>query len=96
MMCLPGDTCRTCEHWSNELPTLASGMRRPAGSDPDKGSCHRLSPTVFVAAGIPMSLFPETHAEQFCADWSPELPDDDDGGGEEADADNVVPFRDAA
>lgn len=91
--------CATCEFWSNEVPTLATAMRRPHGSDPAIGTCHALPPLVSGSASIMMPRFPETHASRFCGDWLP-VEDDGDGGpgGEEADAADrtVVPFAKAA
>lgn len=89
--------CHTCNWWS-DLPALATGSRRPGGSDEAVGACCFNPPEIVtLGSGLFAAMFPETHAQRFCAAW--ELPDafdgpDDPGGGEEVDT--VVPFRTAA
>ena len=86
-------TCSTCAHWHRAAPPLATAIRH-ANPDQWVGTCQLLAPSLISQAGVPMTLFPQTHADRTCGDWmisGPHGPDD----GEEIDS-NVVPLRGAA
>lgn len=73
--------CSTCVWWQPDQPALSTGLRRPAGADLSIGACIARPPAVFSQAGIPVSTFPEVHADRVCGDWTP-LPAGGPDGGE--------------
>ena len=78
--------CANCANWSNTEPSMSTGIRRPRGANEEIGTCLLSGPTVVSLAGIIVSVFPETHADRHCGDWTEE----DDGGPD--DGETVVPF----
>ena len=89
---MSADTCSTCAHWRRQAPTIATAIRR-ASPAPDVGTCQLIAPGVFMQAGIPVTLWPETHADRTCGDWMVSGPFDPNGGEE---MNNIVPLRGAA
>ena len=95
-------TCRTCLHWHEGAPQLATATRTNRAQR-DIGICTLLSPTVVVGAAAQfVSLWPETAADRRCSNWdgdeeiepsSPDGPDDGERAGGES---NVLPLRVAA
>lgn len=83
------ETCATCGYWSSDLPAVATGFRRPAGSDPEVGSCHASAPWICEREGGLVTVFPATHARQFCGEWTP-AGDGTHDGAKVVDTTNVV------
>ena len=76
------ERCETCAFWDRDLPMLATGVRRPDGSDPDIGTCSIAPPAVIRSPlGGAISCFAETHKDRWCSAWLPE-PDGPPDGGE--------------
>lgn len=86
-------TCSTCAWWSNTEPSMATGIRRPNGANPQIGICRRAAPILMQAGGVPMTRFPETHADRGCGQWTGKGSGPDDG---ERAPSTVTPFRKAA
>lgn len=86
--------CSTCTWWSNLKPSLATGLRRPDGADPEMGICTFSPPVVVELAGMVMARFPEIRADRRCGHWADASAGGPDGGlGDVQDQGVVVPFR---
>lgn len=85
-------TCATCIWFDRGAPALASGIRRPEGSNPELGTCNLSPPELVRSAVGAMSLRPETLATAIGCDAHHAVGDPDDGAREDLPASNVVQF----
>lgn len=95
---MSGDTparCRDCIFWHEGHAAIAT---RTDLGDPklglDLGICQFNPPTIHVLNGAPYSLFPETHGDRRCWEFTPYEEEDGPDGGSRVD--NVIPMRGAA
>lgn len=77
--------CWNCAHWDSDTPPIATGVRRPNGSNPDLGVC-TLFPPVVATVGperSAVSMFPPVHRDRICGLWLSVFDPDPDGGRRE-------------
>lgn len=83
-------TCSTCIWWNRAAPCRATMMRDPTGGQDFLGTCELNAPVVVPGiGGLPISVFPQTHADRTCGHWADGTAGGDGDGGERT----VVPFK---
>lgn len=89
------ERCETCTWWCRGAAQLSTGSLDGA-SPSDVGTCQNRTPFVVLSTtpGLPISMWPQTHANRFCGDWVGENEADSPGGEEvPVEADRVVSLR---
>ena len=83
------ETCSTCVWWNRAAPCRATMLRDPQ-AEQFLGTCELNAPVVVPGiGGLPITVFPQTHADRTCGHWADHRPVDGGDDGEPV----VVPFQ---